>query len=133
MTSRKQKGDFGEAMVFAAVVKLGYKVAVPWGEDWRYDLIVLRNDKLERVQCKYVESDGKRIEVPCKSSYRGTTVVYTSDNIDWIAVYDRTSDACYFLPASMLGTGRRSITLRLTPPKNGQTKSILMAKDFVDW
>ena len=51
MAETKRKGDLGEAMVMADVLRRGHKVALPVGEDWRYDLIVLRNSKLERIQC----------------------------------------------------------------------------------
>ena len=52
--------------------------------------------------------------------------------IDWIAVYDRTSDRCYYCPASELGEGRSELSLRLTPARNGQTLRIRNALDYVD-
>ena len=49
MAESKRKGDLAEIMVIADSIKRGYKVAIPYGEDWPCDLIVLRNGKLERV------------------------------------------------------------------------------------
>ena len=117
----------------AEALRRGYKVALPVGEDWRYDLIVLRQNKLERVQCKYTESNGQYVEVRCRSTNNWNVLKYTKEDVDWVVAYDKTTDRCYFIPSSMLGTGRSTIWLRLLPPKNGQKKDILWAKDFTDW
>lgn len=133
MATTKTKGDLGEGIVIAEALKRGYKVALPMGEDWPFDIIVQRHGKLERVQCKYTESDGEVVEVRCRSTSDWVRYKYTAEDIDWIACYDKTSDRCYFIPASMLGEGRNCFKLRLKPPKNGQTKGIREAKDFEVW
>jgi len=133
MAETKRKGDIGEAMVMAEALRRGYKVAIPVGEDWRYDLIVLRRGVLARVQCKYVTSDGLVVQVPCRSTNGHSTIKYTAVDVDWIAAYDSTTDHVYFVPSSFLGTGRAAITLRLAPAKNGQTTGVLWAADFLDW
>src|SRR5436190_1785054 len=53
--------------VAADLVRRGYKVALPFGEDWDYDLIVERDGRLERVQVKHATSDGRVVEVRCYS------------------------------------------------------------------
>jgi hypothetical protein len=131
MAKTKEKGDLGVAMVMADVLKRDYKVAIPVGEDWRYDLIVLRDSKLERVQCKYVESNGEVVIVPCRSCNNWNIVKYTPNDIDWIATYDKTTDKVYYVPSSYLGVGRACISLRLKPARNGQVKKILIASDFI--
>lgn len=134
MAIKKSLGDLGEAMVVAEAAKRGYKVAVPLGEDWRYDLIVLRRGKLERVQCKYTKSDGKVVTVRCRSINNWNEIRYNQNDIDWLAVYDQTTNKCYFVPASMLGeNGRSQMNLRLKPTGNKQSKYILWAKDFTEW
>jgi hypothetical protein len=57
---------------------------------------------------------------------------YTAATIDWIAVYDRTSDRCYYCPASELGAGRNYLHLRLAPARNGQVSGIRLATDYTD-
>lgn len=133
MAETKRKGDLGEAMVMADVLRRGHKVAIPVGEDWRYDLIVLKEGALLRLQCKYTESNGEFIEVRCRSVNNWSILKYTKEDLDWVVVYDKTTDRCYYLPSVMLGEGRNTFQLRLTPAKNGQTKGVLWAKDFVDW
>lgn len=133
MAETKRKGDLGEALVMAEALRRGYKVAIPIGEDWRYDLIVLRNGQLERVQCKYTESDGEVVKVKCRSTNNWVTIHYTTSDFDWIAVYDRTSNRYFFVPSSLLGNGRNSINLRLIPPKNKQVQGVLNGVDFETW
>jgi hypothetical protein len=132
----KSKGDLAELMVATDLLKRGYKIAIPYGEDWDYDLIVCRKSKLERVQVKYTESDGDVVVVRCRShSLTNGKVIsikrYTASMIDWLAVYDRTSDACYYVPASELADGRSMLHLRLTPALNGKTTKIRFARDYV--
>jgi PD-(D/E)XK endonuclease len=133
MAETKRKGDVGEMMAVADVLRRGYKVALPVGEDWRFDVIALREGRLERLQCKYVASDGQVIKVPCRSANNWSIRKYTSDDFDWLVVFDQTSDKCYYLPSSLLGDGRSTINLRLVPSKNGQSKGILWARDYEDW
>jgi hypothetical protein len=134
MAIKKAQGDLGEAMIMAEVMKRGYKVALPVGEDWRYDMIVLRKGKLERIQCKFTKSKGDIVTVRCRSLNNWNEIRYCDKDIDWLAVYDQTTDQCYFINASMLGKlGRATISLRLTPTKNKQKKLILWAKDYVEW
>lgn len=134
MAIKKTQGNIGEVMIMAEALQRGYKIALPFGEDWRYDLIVVRNGKLERVQCKYTKSNGEKITVRCRSLNNWNTVIYCQDDIEWIAVYDQTTQKCYFIPSTMLGKkGRATISLRLTPTKNNQVSGVLWAKDFLEW
>jgi PD-(D/E)XK endonuclease len=55
---------------------------------------------------------------------------YTARTIDWIAVYDRTSDAWYYVPATELGNGRDALSLRLAPAENNQRRGIRFAGDY---
>jgi len=132
MAETKRKGDLGEVMILADVLKRGYKAAIPVGEDWKYDLIVVRHGKLERVQCKYAKSGGCVIKVRCRCVNDRICTRYTENEIDWMAVYDATTDKCYYIPAKLLGeTGRTQFALRIVPAKQGQKKKIHWAKDFL--
>jgi hypothetical protein len=76
---------------------LGYEIAIPYGEDWDFDLIVCRDEKLERVQCKYTESNGIFITVRCRSHSLTNgkvwaTKYYTAAMMTGFAVYDVTTD-----------------------------------------
>jgi len=101
MAITKTKGDIGEAMVLADVLRRGYKAAIPLGEDWKYDLIVLRKNKLLRLQCKYSQMQSGIIFVRCRSANNWKAYSYTKDDFDWLAVYEPTLDKCYYLPSHM--------------------------------
>ena len=134
--NRKAKGDLAELVIAADLRRRGDKIARPYGKDWDFNLILSRGRALERVQAKYVESDGVIIEVKCFSHTLTNGKVratkhYTRATVDWIAVYDKRSDACYYVPATELGEGRSRLHLRLFPPRNGQLKLIRSASDYM--
>jgi Holliday junction resolvase-like predicted endonuclease len=137
MAPTKTKGDLAELKVAADLTEKGYRIAIPYGEDCDFDLIVIREERLERVQVKYTESDGCVIEVRCQSQSLTNGKVkhvkrYTASMIDWLAVYDKTTNRCYYVPASRLGDGRREMYLRLTPALNNQRKLVNFAADYLN-
>jgi hypothetical protein len=79
--------------------------------------VIDRDGVLERVQVKYTESDGRTITVWCRSNS---------------LTYDRTTDDCFYIPASKLGEGRDVLTLRLAEPRNHQRIGIRYADDYRD-
>lgn len=137
MAVLKQKGDLAELKVAADLLQRGCHVSFPYGEDCDYDLIADMKGALHRVQVKYTESDGEVISLRCRSHSLTNgrirqTKQYTAKIIDWIAVYDRTSDRCYYLSARELGAGRSQLHLRLTPARNGQHAGIRNASDYAE-
>jgi hypothetical protein len=133
--SRKGKGDLAELRVACDLISRGYQIAIPFGEDSDFDLVVLRDGMLERVQAKHTASKNGVICVRCRSASLTNGKVrrikhYTAKTIDWLAIYDRTTDRCFYVPASELGTGRWMLHLRLTPARNGQLAGIRNADDY---
>ena len=57
---------------------------------------------------------------------------HTAETIDLLAVYDATSDHCYYVPAKELGAGRSTLCLRLTPARNGQRLGTRPAEDYLN-
>jgi hypothetical protein len=133
----KGKGDLAELMVAADLRRRGFKIAIPFGEDCDFDLVLVRDDcSLERVQVKYAESDGVVIAVRCSSHSLTNGKVrrtkhYTAKTIDMLAVYDRTSDRCYYVPAIELGEGRSIMHLRLKPALNKQYVGTRPAENYL--
>jgi PD-(D/E)XK endonuclease len=135
--NRKSKGDLAELRVASDLVQRGYKIAIPYGEDWDFDLIVCRGQRLERVQVKYACSDGAVIPVRSRSHSLTNgkvrvTKYYTAELIDWLAVFDETTDRCYYVPAAELGEGMSELRLRLTPARNQQRIGIRPASSYTD-
>lgn len=133
----KAKGDLAELMVAVDLLRRGHKIAIPYGEDCDFDLVLIRGNRLERVQVKHTRSDGAVVHVRCHSHSLTNgkirrTKHYTAAIIDVLAVYDATSDRCYYVPAKELGAGRSSFHLRLTPARNGQRLGIRSAENYLD-
>jgi hypothetical protein len=131
----KKKGDLAEMRVAADLLSRGFRIAIPFGEDCDYDLIADTGGDLHRIQVKFTQSDGRVLTVRCGSHSLTNgkvrrTKQYTADTIDWIAVYDRTSNRCYYVSAGELGTGRVRLHLRLQDTRNGQRKGIRFAGDY---
>ena len=125
-------------MVAADLMRRGYKIAFPYGEDWDYDLIVCRDSEtLERVQVKYTCSNGEVMVVRARSASLTNGKVkaykyYTAENIDWLAVYDAWSESCYYLPATELGSGMCQLQLRFADPRNNQRIGVRFARDYTE-
>ena len=131
----KGKGDLAELMVAGDLRRRGFRIAIPFGEDCDFDLVLIRDDRLERVQVKYVESDGAVLKVKCFSHSLTNgkirkTKRYTAKTIDLLAVYDHTSRRCFYIPAGELGNGRSILHLRLKPALNGQVLGTRSAENY---
>jgi hypothetical protein len=61
MGKTNAKGEIGEAMILADLQRQGHGIAIPFGHDLPFDLIVVRKEDgaLEKVQCKYTTSNGR--------------------------------------------------------------------------
>ena len=55
---------------------------------------------------------------------------YTAATIDWLAVFDATTERCFYIPAAELGEGRKSITLRLEPCSYNRLRDVRFARDY---
>ena len=137
MNITHEVGGIGEARVLFEAVKRGYTVSIPHGHDSRYDMIVDMHGELNRVQVKTTNSDGKVVSLRAGTIGRlnGNVISkrYTAAQIDWLVVYDITTDRCAFVPASELGTGMYELRLRFEPTKNSQSRNVRWFKDYEQW
>ena len=136
MAPLKTKGDLAELKVAADLADRGCHISIPFGEDCDYDLIADYKGRLHRVQVKYTQSDGQVVVIRCRSHSLTNgrvraTKLYTSATVDWIAVYDATTERCFYCPSWELGAaGRNLMHLRLTPARNGQRTGIREANAY---
>jgi hypothetical protein len=126
-----QKGEVGEAMVIADLIRQGHDIAIPFGHNQPFDLIVVRKEdgRLEKVQVKYATSDGKTVRAVIGSSSAWVSHRYTADEVDWVVIYEATTNQCFYLPSS-LWDGQTPLSLRLVPTLNAQVKGIWWAENF---
>jgi hypothetical protein len=128
----KHIGNITEVECMLAFMKAGYNVLIPYGDCERYDFVVDVNGKFYKIQVKTAHSlddENSGFIFSCRSSHRvnGKTVneKYLADEIDYFATIF--NGQCYVIPQKECGAEKR---LRLTPPKNGQTRGVSFAKDY---
>lgn len=126
-----EKGEIGEAMVIADLMRQGHDIAIPFGHNQPFDLIVIRKEdgRLEKVQVKYTTSDGAVIRAVVRSSSAWVQHRYTREEVDWIAIYESQSQSCFYIPA-FVWDGHHQLALRLKPTRNGQAKRVRWASEF---
>jgi hypothetical protein len=118
-----------EAFAMARLVQLGISVSIPWGSN-RYDFIVDWDTNLYRAQCKTAPLRRGAVTVDATSyTSSGGRKTYGSHEIDVVLGWCADLDTLYWVPHSHFGKSG-VLTLRVDPPKNGQRKKILWAKEF---
>lgn len=109
-------GNVTEAMVLAALARLGKRLLVPFGQGQRYDLLIDEGTKFVRVQCK----TGK-LKSGCVlfKNFSRTDLGDKSygDSVDAYGVYCPQNGKTYFVPASDCTVSWT--TMRIDPPRNG--------------
>jgi hypothetical protein len=123
MGKTNAKGEIGEAMILADLQRQGHGVAIPFGHDLPFDLIVVRKED------GALEKDGRVVVARIVSHSAWVRHLYTKDEVDWIAVFDATTDQCFYIPAAVWD-GQVAVNLRLVPTINGQAKGIRFASSF---
>ena len=130
-----RKGAIAETEIVAAATRLGVPVLTPVAEHGRCDLVLDVGGNLWRVQCKWGSLSQARDVITvhtCTSRRSGAGYVrrtYTSEEVDLFAVYCGDLDRAFLLPADRFA-GNYLVSLRLTPPRNGQRACINLADDY---
>ena len=127
----KAVGDRSEAIVLAALVRKGYLVSIPFGENQRYDLLADDGTRILRVQVKTGRLRRDVIAYSCSSSHThrgGPHARPYFGQADIIAVYCPQNGKVYLVPEEEFVASRAH--LRLTPPVNNQRRGIRWASRF---
>ena len=130
----KDKGNIGEAILLAELTKSQIQVAIPFGDNARYDLIAEFNGKLNKIQIKYCgqTTENNSFICPCASSTNHTTNKHLStyeEDVDYMAFYLVPIDKTLLVPIEKI-IGKKTITFRIDPPKNGQQTGINLVEDY---
>jgi len=127
----KDKGDLGVAKVHADLVGKGFTVLFPATERAPFDLVAYAEGEFHRLQVKYRSARAGAIKVQFRSMWadrNGTHSTPTDKaSIDAVCIYCPETDECYYVQPAAYGT---SVTLRITPSKNGQQAGVLDAAAF---
>lgn len=136
----KSVGDLSEILFAGKLALAGYRVAVPLGENHRYDLIIEKDNTLSRVQVKTGRLRNGAVVFNCYSSHTHrngpSTRVYTGQ-VDFFGVFCPELDSAYLVPIGDLA--RVGGSLRLHPAKNGQHRHVRWGSNYelkpakLDW
>ena len=129
----KCKGNIGEAMILAEFTKRNIQVAIPFGDNARYDLIADFNGKLNKIQVKYSSqlSENKSFICHTSSSTNHTTNKHQDkyiDQVDYIAIYIAPWDQSILIPISECD--KNVMCFRKEIGKNNQQKGIHLISDY---
>lgn len=123
-------GNRSAGIVLAALLRLGKRVLLPFGDGQRYDLVIDDDDDgvFQRVQCKTGRLIKGAVVFSTASQTRtGKRVAYTND-CDLFGIYCPPLDKVYLVPVR--DVPERTGTLRITAPKNGQERGLRMATRY---
>ena len=124
----KLKGDIGELITAQELLRRGWHVAFPYGENLKYDLIIEKEGIIKRVQVKTVIPKNGVLHINCRSSNNWSVIHYSKDDFEVLAAVDLIANKVYFIPSEKIG--KSLINIRIEPAKNYQKKGINLAEQF---
>jgi hypothetical protein len=95
----KQRGEWAEACFLARAAEQGFRVSKPWGDSARYDFALECDGRFLRVQVKSTTARFCGGYVCMLKSSRCQH--YTTDQVDFFAIYVIPEDVWYILPAAV--------------------------------
>jgi hypothetical protein len=128
----KDKGDIGVAHAIADLADQGFVVLTSLSEHAPFDLVAYRAGRFVRVQVKYrALSATGALEVQFRSTWSDARGTYArpidKNDIDIVCIYCPETRSCYYVDPRHYG---KSVTLRVTPTRNGQQRNVLDAQAF---
>ena len=102
----------------------GFTVLFPATEHAPFDLVSYAAGKFNRLQVKYRSARGGAVTVKFRSTWADRNGTHTTpldkDAIDTVCIYCPETDECYYVRPAAHGA---SVTLRITPSRNGQQQA----------
>ena len=127
----KDKGDLGVAKAHADLASKGFTVLFPATEHAPFDLVAYAAGEFHRLQVKYRSARAGAVKVHFRSMWtdrNGTHMTPTDKKaIDVVCIYCPETDDCYYVRPAEHGA---SVSLRITPSRNGQQLGVLDAAAF---
>lgn len=126
-------GKIAELRTMIRFIELGYLVLTPIQDSLPFDYVVYKGSEYKRIQAKKGRvRNGVLIFQTHRQLWKNgvmTRVNYTKNEIDCFAVFNSESEETYLIEVEEVSTGHQY--LRLEPTKNGQTRRIKFAKDYI--
>jgi hypothetical protein len=131
---RRRKGDRTTLAVMLGLHEAGYSFSVPFGENVRFDLVLIEKHRLARVQCKTGRlRNGAVVFATCSCyGHHRNPVAARRDyigEVEYFAVYCHELSTVYLVPIADLET-RIQAMLRVDPPRNNQWQRVRFARNY---
>lgn len=124
----KSVGETSEAHILAHLLKKGWAVSIPFGNNQRYDMIVDTGTALIRAQCKTGRPvNGSLVFSVASRNRRGERFSYHGQ-IEAFLIFDPNSVKVYLFPLELAGSNE--VRLRTEPAKGGPKSVIHWANDY---
>jgi hypothetical protein len=118
----KRRGEWSELQFMARAAKEGLRLAKPWGDSSRYDVVVETGGHFVRVQVKSTANRQPNGGYVCGVHPSPGSGLYKRGDFDFLAAYVIPEDVWYIIPAGRIVRPKRtSITLFATSPTNDWT------------
>ncbi|HKU66438.1 MAG TPA: group I intron-associated PD-(D/E)XK endonuclease [Candidatus Baltobacteraceae bacterium] len=128
----KRIGDISELRVMHDLVRAGYLVSIPFGEDRRYDIVIEKDGAFSRVQVKTGRLRNGVILFNCFSSHAhrgGASCRQYLGEIEFFGVYCPQLDSTYLIPIDEMPV--QAGMLRVETAKNGQRRKLRWADRYL--
>jgi hypothetical protein len=120
MRDTTTQGNMSEAFLIAALMAKGFKILTPFGDGFRYDLVIDDGTSLSKVQCKTGQYKAGVITFKtCSNSSKNTISKAYTGEIDYFAVWCPQLSKGYLVPVNDVAVTLG--TLRVDAPLNNQT------------
>lgn len=129
---KKQQGTVGVLRVAHVYQMLGYNVLLPLGDSQRYDLVIEKDGKLDRVQVKTTTE--KRGVVTASTrvighNLKGVNIYHpTKTDFDILAVVEMKTQKVYAIP---FDGSKQQIHFRTKQARNNQKRNVRLAHEYL--
>src|SRR5579863_4920277 len=118
----KRRGEWSELQFMARAAKEGLRLAKPWGDSSRYDVVVETGGHFVRVQVKSTANRQPNGGYVCGVHPSAGSGLYKQGDFDFLAAYIIPEDVWYIIPGGRIVRPKRtSITLFVTNLTNDWT------------
>ena len=127
----KRIGKIAEMRVAAKLLELGYDVFLAATEDLPVDMVAYVDGEFIRIQVKSRIPKDNVIHVELYSSTQKYRKQYTVEDVDWVILYDPSSDHGYKIDLHLI-SDQKSICLRTGGyTKNNQYANVHLAEQYM--
>jgi hypothetical protein len=98
----KRRGEWSELQFMARAAKEGLRIAKPWGDSSRYDIVVETGGHFARVQVKSTANRQPNGGYVCGVHPSPGSELYKRGDFDFLAAYIIPDDVWYIIPGSVI-------------------------------